>query len=187
MDWKELAGPLIRLGAPTLGALVAGPLGEAVGNALARAVGAEATPEAVGGVLASDTRAPAVLADLEADWVKVASEVGKAQVAETGATARAELASGDRLQRWWRPLYALELTLECAALWAVIVHEFWTGDIGTINALVAATGLLVAYWGLRFAVLGVYVSGRTREKEATVTGESVPRVLESLVKAVRNK
>jgi hypothetical protein len=36
----------------------------------------------------------------------------------------------------------------------------------TINALVAATTLLVAYWAFRFGVPGVYISGRTREKSA---------------------
>jgi len=57
-----------------------------------------------------------------------------------------------------------ELTFECAALWIVLVHEFWTGDMTAINAMIGATGLLVSYWGFRFGVLGVYVSGRTREK-----------------------
>ena len=66
---------------------------------------------------------------------------------------------------------AIELTLECGALWAVLVHEFWTGDVQTINTLVNATTLLIAYWGFRFGVLGVYVSGRTREKLGGVVGQ----------------
>jgi hypothetical protein len=80
-----------------------------------------------------------------------------------------------------------ELTLECAALWIVLVHEFWTGDIATINALVGATTLLVAYWGFRFGVLGVYISGRTREKVSAATGQDAPGVLEKIVKAVVKK
>lgn len=56
-------------------------------------------------------------------------------------------------------------------MWAVVVHEFWTGDVQTINALVNATALLIAYWGFRFGVLGVYVSGRTREKLNGLVGQ----------------
>jgi hypothetical protein len=80
-----------------------------------------------------------------------------------------------------------ELTLECAVLWIVLVHEFWTGDIQTINALVNATALLVTYWGFRFGVLGVYVSGRTREKVSAVIGQDAPGAIEKLVKAVVKK
>ncbi|CAN5368519.1 hypothetical protein BH10PSE10_BH10PSE10_08130 [soil metagenome] len=77
-----------------------------------------------------------------------------------------------------------ELTFECAALWTVLVHEFWTGDTTAINTLIGATGLLVAYWGFRFGVLGVYVSGRTREKVCVATGQDAPGVLGKLVKSV---
>ncbi|HEX7884281.1 MAG TPA: hypothetical protein VF499_16260 [Afipia sp.] len=85
-----------------------------------------------------------------------------------------------------------ELTLECAALWIVLVHEFWTGDMTAINALIGATGLLVSYWGFRFGVLGVYMSGRTREKVCAATGQDTPDpfgkgVLGKLVKAVVTK
>lgn len=80
-----------------------------------------------------------------------------------------------------------ELTFECAALWIVLVHEFWTGDMTAINALIGATGLLVSYWGFRFGVLGVYISGRTREKVCFATGQDAPGVLDKLVKAVTGK
>jgi hypothetical protein len=82
---------------------------------------------------------------------------------------------------------ALELTIECAALWFVLMHEFWTGDIQTINALVNATALLVTYWGFRFGVLGVYISGRTREKVSAAIGQDAPGLVEKLVKAVVKK
>lgn len=61
-----------------------------------------------------------------------------------------------------------------------------------INALIGATGLLVSYWGFRFGVLGVYMSGRTREKVCAATGQDVPGpfgkgVLGKLVKAAVKK
>jgi hypothetical protein len=189
MDWGDLGKQVIALGAPMLGTALGGPLGGVAGEILAKAVGSIApTPAAVQASLpAAD---PNRLAEAEAQWaqmVQAEAETQRTAIAETQRTIRAEIASDDPLQKWWRPVYAFELTLECAALWAVLVHEFWTGDIQTINALVGATALLVTYWGFRFGVLGVYVSGRTREKVSAVTGQDAPGMIEKLVKAVVKK
>ena len=189
MEWGDLAKQVILLGAPMLGAALGGPLGGVAGEILAKAVGSVTiTPTAVQTVLPSVD--PAKLAEAEAQWaemIRAEAETQRTAISETQQTIRAEIASSDPMQRWWRPAYALELTLECAALWIVLVHEFWTGDIATINALVGATTLLVAYWGFRFGVLGVYVSGRTREKVSAATGQDVPGAVEKLVKAVMKK
>ena len=179
MDWGDIAKQVIGLGAPILGTALGGPLGGAAGKILAEVIGAtDTTPEAVGKALA--TSSADQIAQAENAWaeaLRAEADAAGRSVAETQATIRAELASEDALQRWWRPLYAFELTFECAALWIVLVHEFWTGDMGAINALIGATGLLVAYWGFRFGVLGVYVSGRTREKVCIATGQDSPGVL----------
>jgi hypothetical protein len=189
MDWGDLAKQVIGLGAPILGTALGGPLGGAAGRILAEAVGAtEPTPGAVGKALA--TSGTGQIAQAENTWaeaVRAEAEAVRGSVAETQATIRAELDSEDLLQRLWRPLYALELTLECGALWAVLVHEFWTGDMTAINALIGATGLLVSYWGFRFGVLGVYMSGRTREKVCAATGQNDPGLLGKLVKTVTKK
>ncbi len=189
MNWGDIAKQVIGLGAPILGTALGGPLGGAAGRILAEVVGAsDATPEAVGKALTTSSADKIAQAEnVWAEAVRAEAEAVRGSVAETQATIRAELASEDALQRWWRPLYALELTLECAALWAVLVHEFWTGDMTAINALIGATGLLVSYWGFRFGVLGVYMSGRTREKVCAATGQSTPGVLDKLVKAVVTK
>ena len=194
MDWGDLAKQVIALGAPMLGTALGGPLGGVAGEILAKAVGSVTlTPAAVQAALpAAD---PARLAEAEAHWadmIRAEAETQRAAISETQTTIRAEIASDDPLQRWWRPAYALELTVECAALWCVLMHEFWTGDIQTINALVNATALLVTYWGFRFGVLGVYISGRTREKVCAATGQDGPGpfgkgVLGKLVKAVVKK
>lgn len=189
MEWGDLAKQVIQLGAPLLGSALGGPLGGAAGQILAKAVGSEApTPAAVQASLpAAD---PDRLAEAEARWaemIRAEAETQRTAISETQATIRAEIASSDPVQRWWRPAYAWELTLECAALWSVLVHEFWTGDVATINALVGATALLVSYWGFRFGVLGVYISGRTREKLCAATGQDSPGVIEKLVKAVVKK
>lgn len=194
MDWSDLAKQVVGLGAPILGTALGGPLGGAAGRILAEAVGAtDVTPEAVGKALTTSSEGQ--ISQAENTWaeaVRAEAEAVRGSVAETQATIRAELGSEDALQRWWRPLYALELTFECAALWTVLVHEFWTGDMTAINALIGATGLLVSYWGFRFGVLGVYMSGRTREKVCAATGQTDPGpfgkgVLGSLVTAVVKK
>jgi len=197
MNWQDLAGPLIKLGAPTIGTALGGPLGGMVGNILGSVLGVSPTPEAIDKAI-KDTPAAelqdklaAAEADAQAKYPALA-EIAKAEAeaqaktaAETNLTMRAEIAAGDPLQRWWRPLYGLELTLECAALAVVIIRDLWGGDVGVLNAAAQATALLLGYWGLRFAVLGVYVQGRSREKVATIAGQITPSVIDQLVKAVR--
>ncbi|WP_398470342.1 3TM-type holin [Tardiphaga sp.] len=189
MEWGDLARQVISLGAPMLGTALGGPLGGIAGEILAKTIGAaSSTPASVQAALPAVD--PNKLAEAEAQWaemIRAEAETQRAAITETQATIRAELASEDALQRWWRPAYALELTVECGALWAVLMHEFWTGDIQTINALVNATALLATYWGFRFGVLGVYISGRTREKVSAVTGQDAPGMIEKLVKTVLAK
>ena len=189
MEWGDLARQVIGLGAPVLGTALGGPLGGVAGEILAKAIGsAAATPAAVQAQLPAVD--PARLAEAEAQWaqmIRAEAETQRVAISETQATIRAEIASDDPVQKWWRPAYAFELTVECAALWAVLMHEFWTGDIQTINALVNATALLVTYWGFRFGVLGVYISGRTREKVSALTGQDAPGMIERVVKAVVKK
>ncbi|WP_081740304.1 3TM-type holin [Afipia sp. P52-10] len=190
MNWNDVARQVIGLGAPFLGNALGGPLGGAAGRILAEALGAPAaTPGGVSEVLPSAN--PEKILEAENRWIEMIRAEADAQrtaISETHQTIRAELISNDFVQRWWRPIYAFELTLECAALWAVVVHEFWTGDVQTINALVNAMALLIAYWGFRFGVLGVYVSGRTREKLCEVTGrEADSGAVGKLVKAITRR
>jgi hypothetical protein len=125
-----------------IGGALGGPLGAAAGKILADALGAtEATPAAVNNVLAAPAADPVAAAtaarQAESEWLAVLAALGKAQVAEVGATQRAEIASGDPLQRWWRPLYALELSLvECPAFALTMLHALWVGHETGINGFV---------------------------------------------------
>ncbi len=189
MDWSDLARQVVALGAPLLGTALGGPLGAAAGQVLASAVGAsQATPNAVQTALPSAD--PDKLAEAESRWaemVRAEAETTRTAITETQATIRTEIASDDLLSRWWRPIYAFELTFECAVLWLVLLHEFWTADVQTLNAMTGATALFVSYWGFRFGVLGVYVSGRTREKVSAATGQDAPGVIERIARAVLKK
>ena len=190
MDWSDIAGRVIGLGAPFLGGALGGPLGAAAGKILADALGApEPTPAAVGAALDQDPSMAAVAAQqAESEWLTAPAEIGRAQVAEVGATQRAEIASDDPLQRWWRPLYALELSLlECPAFAITVLHALWIGHDTGINGFASLTALFVAYFGARFGGLGVYVTGRTREKQTSASGELPPSLLGELLKVVTNK
>jgi hypothetical protein len=193
MDWKDVATTVVRLGAPMLGTALGGPLGGMAGKVLAGAFGAAAaTPDAVHAAItdkAANLKLAAEAAQkAESEWMSALAEIGKAQVSEVGETMRAEAASEDVLQRWWRPLYALELSLiECPAFTVTVLHALWNGhDVG-INGLANLSGLLMTYFGARFGVLGVYVSGRTREKQAAITGEDSPSVVGTVLKAVARR
>lgn len=189
MKWNDIAADVVGLGAPVLGAALGGPLGEAAGRLLGEVLGVpQREPDTVKAALPNAD--PAAVTDAEKQWValvRAEAETQRAIVAETHQTIRAEMSSNDPLQRWWRPLYAVELTVECAALWGVVIARLWHGDVAVFNALVAGALLLAAYWGFRFGVLGVYVSGRTREKLAATTGVLAPGVLEQIVAALRRK
>jgi len=190
MDWGDLAKTVVGFGAPLLGEALGGPLGATAGKILAAALGAsESTPAAVQAAItaADPTVAAAAAAKAEAEWASALAQIGKAQVEQVGATQRAEIASSDPLQRWWRPLYALELALlECPAFITTMLHELWAGHESGINGFASLSGLLMTYFGARFGVLGVYVSGRTREKLAGI-GEEVPSIVAQVVKALGKK
>lgn len=47
--------------------------------------------------------------------------------------------------------------------------------------------LFMTYFGARFGVLGVYVNGRTREKQTETIGELAPSLVGELVKALGKK
>jgi hypothetical protein len=187
MDWGDLAKQVIGLGAPVLGAALGGPLGGVAGKILADALGAEPVPAEIGKAIEADPfAAQAAVQNAEAEWAKALAEIAKTQVAQVGETMRAEASSEDALQRWWRPLYALELTLiECPGFAAVLGHALWSGRADLINGLANLSGLLMTYMAARFGVLGVYVTGRSREKQALATGEAVPTVFGVALKKIK--
>jgi hypothetical protein len=189
MNWSDLIRTVIGLGAPVLGQALGGPFGAAAGKILADALGAsEPTPAAVQEAIASaDPSAAAnAAARAEAEWAEALAQIGKSQVEQVGLTQRAEIVSGDLLQRWWRPIYALELSLiECPGFALTVLHALWVGHEAGINGFANLSALLMTYFGARFGVLGVYVSGRSKEKQCLATGRPAPGIVTQAVRAVR--
>ena len=192
VDWDELAEEIVSLGAPLIGGALGGPLGAAAGKILADALGAStATPDAIKTAMAEkdgDTVAVATAArEADAQFAAALAQVGQAQVREVGETQRAEM-SGDLLQRSWRPLHALELSLiECPLFSITLLHALWSGSQSAIAGFASLSGLLMAYFGARFGILGVYVTNRSREKLAAATGEIAPSLIAQLSKTLSKK
>jgi hypothetical protein len=68
-----------------------------------------------------------------------------------------------------------------------LLHALWVGHEAGINGFANVSALLMTYFGARFGVLGVYVTGRTREKESALTGQPVPGVVGQILKSVGKK
>jgi hypothetical protein len=62
----------------------------------------------------------------------------------------------------------------------------WTGEPQVVNGLVNLSALIMAYMAARFGVLGVYVSGRSRERRGAASGQD-GGVIGGLVKALVRK
>src|SRR4051812_24082178 len=188
MDWKDVAAKVVSLGAPMLGTALGGPLGGMAGKVLADAFGAAAaTPEAVHAAIsdkAADLKLAAEAAQkAESEWVSAVAESGKQQVSEVGETMRAEAASEDVLQRWWRPLYALELPLIQSPASALrLLPALGTGHDPAISGAATLAGLLMTYFGPGWGACGVYGSGGSRENQTAITGEDAPSVVGTVLK-----
>jgi hypothetical protein len=65
-----------------------------------------------------------------------------------------------------------------------LLHALWTGHETGISGFANLSALLMMYFGARFGVLGVYVTHRSREKQASATGEVPPSLVGELIKAL---
>jgi hypothetical protein len=200
MDWKDLAGALIRAGAPVIGGALGGPLGGMIGGSLggvlADALGTDATPQAVDTALRTHTP-DAVAAKLQAAeseavarWPALA-EIARAEAAERGEqaraineTMRAELAT----QRWysWRNLWGYSVMAECALVSAVVLTDLASGDTRGVKVFLDASGFFLSWYGMRIGVLGYVLNRNSAEKTAVLTGET-PGVIAQVAKAVIRK
>lgn len=147
MNWTDLAGPLIRLGAPTIGGALGGPLGasigKTVGNIFADALGTAETPEAV---LAGIEANPSVVQRVEehhSEAVLLAAQANQA------ALFKREDTRGP-FYNAWRP--ALSWLLIFLWLWnAMLVHVVNAFGAGVVvipwDQLVALSGLWLAIYG----------------------------------------
>lgn len=196
MDWRQLGGQLIRVGAPTIGTALGGPLGgmigSSIGSVLANALGTDNTPEAINeaiqntppDVLAS--RLSAAEQEAIAKWPALA-EIAKAnaqQAESINATMRAELIAG---QKWyaWRNLYGYSVVMEAGATTWVILYGLLF-DAQIFKNILNSFNFFISWYTLRFGLLGLVNHGANNEKVAAVTGEA-PSIIKNVAKAIRGK
>lgn len=190
MDWKELGGKLIAIGAPALGGALLGPGGAVAGQVLASALGTDATPEAVAQKIdAAPAAAEAKIVQADSMWSamiaesQAMAEVGKAEVEQVNETMRAEIAGGDGLLGRWRGLMAWELLFE-APFWGLGMLYCIVFRPESFNTMVNGSALILAWWAARWGVLGVHVWQGSQERQVAITGvpASVGKAVATVVK-----
>jgi hypothetical protein len=97
VNWADLGKTLLGLGLPTIGGLLGGPGGAAVGKVIADQIGVPATPEAVKNAISADPEVLKKMQDTEAEWARTEAERFKAAASQSqaiNATMQAETAAG---------------------------------------------------------------------------------------------
>jgi len=206
MEWRSIAGDLVKAGAPIIGGALGGPfgtmLGSTVGTVLAEALGVEPTPEAVGGVLKTmpSDEVQAKLAQADARWSSVAQQVrfeaglGRAQVEQIGETIRAELqlaglAAGRLrnaialLQAVWRPYIMIVWGTSLPFQLVAILHKAYAKDAASLAELSSVLYALAVWNAGPAGVAGVYAWGRTKEKLADLVPLPTGGIVGKVVKA----
>lgn len=118
---------------------------------------------------------PTLLVQLEAQAKDIAIADLQADVAKQGqvnATMTAELASNSLFKSGWRPffgwcmtpLFALwVLTIIGLPVYMILMHPERAGEIITLTIQYISAMMLI--WGAAFAVLGVNITSRSRDKQ----------------------
>lgn len=203
MDWKAVAG-LAAPFAPTIGKILGGLipvpggalLGEWAGNALARALGVPATPEAVGGAIqgmpAAEVEAKLAAVENEASakweaWARVEEAQAADRTAQSQAineTMRQEIAAGVSWWHWRHALGYVVLVWFVAPLPAFFMLTFkFSPEAST--ALTALLGAAVPMVMAMSALLGYVAQDSTKLKTVAITGEQAPSVTDGIAGAVK--
>ena len=188
MDWKDLAGPVIKLGGTAIGAMLGVPgLGKIGGDLLAGALGVPATPEAVSQAI--ENPSPEALAavqsanaEAEKEWAKFAA----VQAQETGQTMRAEIASGVSWYHW-RHLLGYVVMLWAIAILPVALRDLWIGNAAGIDLGIKLASALTTYFLALCGLLGYVAMDTSRRTTAAAAGQEVTTVIGGLLKAVTKK
>lgn len=163
MRWADVTETIGKV-APAVGAALAGPGGAVVGHMAARALGVEASPEAVAQAVQGDPDAAAKLAQIEAD-------ARKSLIESQGRVITAEAQGESWLQRNWRPL---------VMLWfAILVGAHWLGFTpdNLSEPMVLALFDIVQYG------LSGYIVARSAEKiTRTISGTGVAETFMDRIK-----
>lgn len=201
MQWKDLAGKLVKAGAPIIGTAIGGPfggiIGGALGSVLASALGTDETPEAIDAALSNTP--PDVLAgklaaaesEAAAKWpalaemVKAEAEDRTAQSQAINETIRKEIG---RVSWWhWRHLLGYAVLAWVACPLPIILYHMAVGNLPILNGVVAALVSLIPLIGIAAALNGYVAGDTTRQKITAATGEVPPTMTETIKTAIKRK
>lgn len=203
MDWKPLAGSLIKAGAPIIGGALLGPLGglagDMLGGIVASALGVENTPDAVNSAILNGDPATVNAALAKADseaaakWDAIAriaqsmADVDKANVEQINETIRAETASGVSWYHW-RHLIGYVTVAWAVAVMPPFVWQLWKADAVALAAVTTALTAATTFFGVLAALNGYVAQDTNKLKGIAITGEQPSGgIVSSIVKAVRKK
>lgn len=199
-DWAKLGINIARAGAPVLGTALGGPLGGMIAGGavdiLAKALGVDATPEAVnnavvnGDPAAVNAALSAADAEAQAKWPAIAqiaqamAEVDKENIAQVNETIRAEVQAGLSWYHWRHLLGFIPVVIgaEVAVLIPLaILGRISAADI--VALITAVTPFMVVVSGL----LGYVAQDTTRLKSVAMTGSHAETATAAIVKAIVKK
>lgn len=186
MDWSDVAETVGKV-APIAGGALAGQAGSAIGGLLARALGVEATPEALEQAVANPEAAAklkAIESEHQREIMSMTLQAETNRLAEVNATMRTEAKADDAYVRRWRPtfgyLVAVSWALQSIAIgWTIVASPEEAGIVA--QAITALTPM----WSVALAILGINVHKRSQDKQ--VSAGQRPTGFMDAIGAIRNK
>lgn len=188
MNWADLGRTLLGLGLPTIGGLLAGPGGAAVGKVIADAIDVPATPEAIGKAISADPEVLKKIQDTEAEWARTTAAIAQSnaqQGSSVNTTMQAEIAAG---VSWWhfRHLLGYVVFLFGVSMIAAFNGSLFLGmpAIGDFKtALDAVWAPFAAFCGL----VGYVAMDTSRRTQAAITGTPITGVLDIIGSLFKRK
>jgi hypothetical protein len=188
MNWGDLGKTLIGLGLPTIGGLLLGPAGAAVGKALADQIGAPATPEGLGKAIA-DPEVQKKLAETEAEWARTQAAIAQSnatQGSSVNTTMQAEIAAG--VSWWhWRHLLGYVVGGWIAGIAVATTKLLFIGSADQITLLSPLLNSVWPYFGAACGLLGYVAMDTTRRTTAAAAGTPAGSIVDLIGGLLKRK
>lgn len=188
MNWADLGKTLLGLGLPTLGGLLAGPGGAAVGKVIAGQIGVPATPEALGKALQTDPEVLKKMQETEAEWARTEAERFKAAAIQsqgTNASIQSENAAGVGFWHWRHQDGYLAVLFGYAIL-AGFVGTLFFGK-PTISDFKVALDAVWAPFTVICGLVGYVAMDTSRRTQAAATGTPITGILDIIGSVFKRK
>lgn len=172
MNWSDLGRTLLGLGLPTIGGLLAGPGGAAVGNIIAGQIGVPATPDALGKALQTDPEVLKKMQETEAEWARTTATIATANATQgqsVNTTMQAELAAG--VSWWhWRHLLGYVVGGWIAGIAIATTKLMFVGSAEQITLLSPLLNSVWPYFGAACGLLGYVAMDTSRRTTSAAAG-----------------